>query len=128
MPFAELVHSRAISSHQIVYFLLPSCLEMILMQILHKGKVLYPNTKQSPHEISSQLLDICAKGGKPLVMGTRMTELEQKRIELKWMFQLWLKVVRLCLAKTVALLQGIVSPLLSLGAPVTHAAGHPHRD
>lgn len=108
--------------------LLPFCLSIVPLQILHKGKVLYPNAKQSPQEISLQLLDVCAKGGKPLVMGTRMTEHAQKRAELKWMFQLWLKVVRLCLAKTVALLQGVVSPLLSLGAAVNHPAGHPHRD
>jgi hypothetical protein len=107
----------------------PSYLDIIvILQILHKGKVLYPNTKQSPQEISSHLLDVYAKGGKPLVIGTRMTEQEQKQAELKWMFNLWLKVVRLCLAKSVSLLQGIVSPLISVGAADTHAADHPHGD
>ncbi|CAB9501218.1 expressed unknown protein [Seminavis robusta] len=93
------------------------------MRILHKGKILYPNAKQSPAEISLQLLDVCDNGGKPLVMGTRMTEKEQTRATVKWIFNLWLAFVKACLAKAIALIQGIASPLLALGT-----TGREHRD
>ena len=89
---------------------------------------MYPNTKQSPQEISKHLLDICEKGGRPLVMGTRMTEQEQKHAAMKWMFQLWLNVIRVFLAKTLALLQGIASPLLSMGGAVNPPGDHLHQE
>ena len=85
------------------------------MRVLHKGKILFPDTKQSSTEVSLQLLEICDKGGKPLVMGSRMTEKEQKRASMKWAFNLWISVLKACFAKAMALIRSITAPFLSLG-------------
>lgn len=100
------------------------------MKILHKGKIIYPNAQQSPRAISEQLVGVCEKGGKPMVMGTRMTDQEQKIATGKWMIRLYISVIKVCLTKTISLVQGLLSPFLpqhggGRGAP---AIDRPHQD
>jgi len=101
-------------------------------KILHKGKILFPNPQQSPQTVSAQLLEVCDKGGKPLVMGTRMTEREQQIATAKWFSTLCYNIFKACVAKTWSILQAILAPVVSLGGggrgPAIDNNQHQHRD
>lgn len=100
------------------------------MQILHKGKILYPNTQQTPLTISSNLLDVCEKGGKPLVMGTRLTAREQKLATVKWCYTLLYRLVESIIARAIGVLRGLLSPIAPAGGAggTTAIEPRPHRD
>ena len=63
-----------------------------------------------------------------MVMGTRMTDWEQKIATGKWMVRLYLRVVRVCLIKTMSLVHGLVSPILSLVGQGPAVDQRPHQD
>jgi hypothetical protein len=74
-------------------------LHMKSLKILHKGKVLYPNSKKTNDEISQQLLDLSSTDTKPhlVVMGTRVGhELKDAPqgfgivVSWIWMFNSWM--------------------------------------
>jgi len=113
------VFDQVLQSHSFMFYVF----SRLCTQILYKGKVLYPHNDQSSRAISDQLMKVCSMGGKPLVMGTRMTERQHKIAAGKWVIRLYVSVLRVGLSKTISLVQGIMAPLIGgrHPAPIDHS-------
>lgn len=89
---------------------------------------MYPNPKQPPQDVSAQILQVCEAGGKPLVMGTRLPERQQKMITVNSISSILFSLLRATLAKTLQIVTSITLKGKEILMPLLGGGGRRHRD